>query len=199
MSARFRLLCLAAAAALAGCGIPTGGAPETIAATDIPYGLASPSSSAPTAISSPARQDRARVYLVDDEDVLVPSGRDVTGAGVPERLADLLGQLAAGPTEEERDDHLGTALPPGVELSVAGVEGNTVTVDLSGAHQVPPGQQSRRAVGQIVLTSTSLPDVHAVRLTMDGEPVEAPLPSGELTSRPLTAADYDPLLVAPPS
>ena len=74
-----------------------------------------------------------------------------------------------------------------------------MTVDLTGAGDAPAGQQSRRAVGQIVLTATSLPGVRAVLLTHDGEPLEAPLPSGELTSSPLTAADYEPLLVAPPS
>jgi hypothetical protein len=199
MSARYRLLGLAAAAALAGCGIPTGGAPDTIAPTDIPYGLAAPSSNAPTTSSSPARHDLPRVYLVNPEDVLVPSGRDVSGTTVRERLIDLLGQLAVGPTDGERDDHLATALPPGIQLSVAGMDGDTVTVDLSGTDQAPSGQQSRRAVAQIVLTVTSLPELHAVRLTRDGDPVEAPLPSGELTSAPLTAADYSSLLVAPPS
>ena len=63
----------------------------------------------------------------------------------------------------------------------------------------PAGEQTRRAVGQIVLTATSLPGVTAVLLTHDGEALEAPLPSGELTSAPLTAADYEPLLVGPPS
>jgi spore germination protein GerM len=54
-------------------------------------------------------------------------------------------------------------------------------------------------VGQIVLTATSLPGVRGVRLTLDGEPLEAPLPSGELTSAPLTAEDYAALLSSPPS
>lgn len=193
------VLLLAVAAVLAGCGIPTGGAPDTIAPTDIPYGLAAPTSSAPTATSSPARQDRPRVYLVNAEDVLVPSGREVSGSTVREQLTDLLGQLAAGPTDGERDDQLASALPPGVQLSVGGVEGDTVTVDLVGTTQSPSGQRSRRAVGQIVLTATSLPGVHAVRLTRDGKPLEAPLPSGELTSAPLTAADYARLLMAPPT
>ena len=65
--------------------------------------------------------------------------------------------------------------------------------------QAPSGAASRRAVAQIVLTATSVPGVDAVLLTLDGDPVEAPLPSGELTSAPLTETDYEPLLVAPPS
>jgi len=62
---------------------------------------------------------------------------------------------------------------------------------------VPSGGASRRAVAQLVLTATSLQGVDAVRLTIGGDPVEAPLPTGELTSAPLTAADYAVFLTAP--
>lgn len=203
MSARGRLVAMtvaaAAAATLTGCGVPTGGAPDRIPPEEVPYGLAAPASSTPAASSSPARDDRPRMYLVDAHDVLVPSGRDVRGKTVEERVDDLLGQLATGPTAGERDDELTTALPPGARLSVTSVDDGTVTVDLTGASAAPAGQQSRRAAGQIVLTVTSLPGVRAVLLTHDGQPLEAPLPSGKLTSSPLTAADYEPLLVAPPS
>jgi hypothetical protein len=199
VSPRRRLLLLATAALVAGCGVPTGGAPETLAPTDIPYALASPSPGSPAATSSPARQDRPRVYLVDAHDVLVPSGRDVTGSTAAQRVDDLLAQLAAGPTSGERDAEVTTALPPRVRLSVTRVDGGTATVDLAGASDAPAGEQSRRAVGQIVLTATSVPGISAVLLTHDGEPLEAPLPSGELTAAPLTAADYAPLLSARPS
>ena len=50
-------------------------------------------------------------------------------------------------------------------------------------------------MAQIVLTATSVPGVDAVRLTLSGAPVEAPLPSGELTSEPLNADDYATFLV----
>jgi Sporulation and spore germination len=192
-------LALAVATVLAGCGVPTGGAPETIAPSDIPYGLTSPSSTSASAPSSPAREDRPRIYLVDEQDVLVSSGRDISGTTIRDRLADLLGQLAAGPTAGERDDKLTTALPPATTLGVDKISGDVVTVELGGTGAAPSGQQSRRAVGQIVLTATSLPQVRAVVLTRDGRPLEAPLPSGELTSDPLTAEDYASLLIAPPS
>jgi hypothetical protein len=199
VTGRSRLLALAAAAVLAGCGVPTGGAPDRIDASDVPYGLASPSPGPSAVTSSPARDDRPRVYLVGPDDVLVPSGRDVAGASTRDRLDDLLAQLADGPTAGERDDELTTALPPRIGLSVSSVDGGTATIDFSATSASPAGEQTRRAVGQIVLTATSLPGVSAVLLTHDGEPLEAPLPSGELTTAPLTAADYEPLLVAPPS
>ncbi len=81
---------------------------------------------------------------------------------------------------------------------MAAVEDGTATVDLTGPGEVGGGEESRLAVAQIVLTATTLDDVRAVRLTRAGEPLEAPLPTGELTDRPLTATDYAPLLVAPP-
>ncbi|UOX99738.1 GerMN domain-containing protein [Blastococcus sp. PRF04-17] len=184
---------------LAGCGVPTGGGPEAIAASDVPYGLLTPPSTSPAPSSSPAQEDRPRVYLVGPDDVLAPSGRDVQGTGLRERLDDLLGQLADGPTAGERDDELTTALPPGLRLSVAAVDEGTVTIDLTGPAEAPSGEQTRLAVGQIVLTATSLPQARAVLLTRDGEPLEAPLPTGELTTEPLTAADYEALLTGPPS
>jgi len=199
VTGRSRLLVLAAAALLGGCGVPTGGAPDTIAASDIPYGLAVPSPGSPAATSTPPRDDRPRIYLVNADDVLVPSGRDVSGSSTRDRLDNLLGQLADGPTAGERDDELTTALPPRTTLTVSSVDGETATIDFSATSAPPAGEQTRRAVGQIVLTATSLPGVTAVLLTHDGEPLEAPLPSGELTTAPLAAADYEPLLVAPPS
>lgn len=184
--------------ALAGCGVPTGGAPATIPASQVPYGLAAPVSTTPAATSGPARGDRPRIYLVNSDGVLVPTGRTVSGSDPRGRLDDLLHQLAVGPSSGEREEQLTTSLPPGSRLSVSSIDDATATVDLTGT-EAPSGRQSRRAVGQIVLTATSLPEVHAVRLTHDGQPVEAPLPSGRLTSDPLTADDYGALLVASPS
>ena len=194
-----RLFAAAALTVLAGCGVPTGGDPETIAPSEVPYGLLSPSATSSAPSASPALEDPPGVYLIGPDDVLVPSSRDVDGATLRQRLDDLLGQLGAGPTDGERDAELATALPPGVRLSVAAIDHGTVTVDLAGTGEAPSGEQSRLAVGQIVLTATSLGDVRAVLLTLAGEQLEAPLPSGELTTEPLTAADYDELLADPPS
>jgi hypothetical protein len=199
MRSSARLLTAVTLAVLTGCGVPTGGEPDTLAPSEVPYGLLSPAAPPPAPSSSPAQIDRPRVYLIGPDDVLRPSGRDVEGTGLRDRLGDLLRQLGSGPTAGERDDELATALPPGVRLSVAAVDDGTVTIDLAGPGEAPSGEQSRLAVGQIVLTATSLPDVHAVLLTRGGEPLEAPLPSGELTTAPLTAAEYQELLVAPPS
>ncbi|SDN56792.1 GerMN domain-containing protein [Geodermatophilus sp. DSM 45219] len=175
---------------VAGCGVPTGGAAETIPASDVPYGLASPAPTSPAPADPDPVVEPGRVYLVDAADLLVPRPREVEGATPEERLGALLDALAAGPTAEERDRQLSTALPPEVRLSVVELAGGTATVDITGAPEAPAGQASRRAVAQVVLSATSVPGIEAVVLTWDGERVEAPLPSGELTAEPLTRADY---------
>ncbi len=175
---------------LAACGVPTGDAAVPIPGSDVPHGLTSPTTDSP-AWSAPAPVlDPTRVYLVAGDDELVPRGREVGDGSLRDRLGDLLGELADGPTVDERDQHFSTALPPDVELTAVAVSDGTATVDIGGSAPAPSGWSSRLAVAQIVLTATSLPTVDAVLLTVDGTPVDAPLPSGELTSSPLGAVDY---------
>lgn len=181
------------------CGVPTGGGPERIPASAVPFGLASPTTSGSPVPSPPAAADQPRIFLVASDDALLPIGRDVPGATVRERLAVLLADLAAGPTGRERDDHLATDLPPGVTLTVDDIQGTTATIAIAGSADAPSGRQSRAAVAQIVLTATSLPGIDSVLLTRGGTAVDAPLPSGKLTDAPLTAADYASLLTAPSS
>jgi hypothetical protein len=182
------------AGALAGCGVPIGGAPEPIPTSQVPYDLASPSPTATGAPSASARIDEPRIYLVAEDGALVPRGRSLRSGALSSRLDQLLDDLATGPTTGELTDRLSTALRPETSLSVDELADGTVTIDLGGDAEAPAGQESRRAVAQIVLTATSLPEVEEVLLTRAGQPVEAPLPSGELTSRPLSATDYQALL-----
>ncbi|MGY1828731.1 MULTISPECIES: AMIN-like domain-containing (lipo)protein [unclassified Blastococcus] len=194
-----RLRRLGAAGALlavtTACGVPTGADPSTIAASDVPYGLAAPSSP-PSPPPAPVPDIEAGwAYLVGADEALVPRARDSGTGPIDERLGELLSALVAGPTEEERAEGLSTALPAGLEASVTGIDDGTATIDLSGAAPLP---STRRAVAQLVLTATSLPGVEAVLLTSGGEPVEAPLPSGALTDAPLLPADYA-VFLSPPS
>ncbi|MGY1704027.1 GerMN domain-containing protein [Geodermatophilus sp. SYSU D00697] len=199
MSGRRGFVVAALVAVLAGCGVPTGGPVETIPESDVPRGLASPSATAPAPAEPEPMAEPSRVYLVARDDSLVPRPREVTGPEMRDRLDALLRTLAAGPTADERELQLSTALPPDVELAVTDVAAGTVTIDLSGPAEAPTGLDSRRAVGQVVLSATSVPGVDEVVLTVDGERVEAPLPSGELSPDPLSAEDYAALLPAPPT
>ena len=179
------------------CGVPAGGPPEAIPSSEVPYGLADPrpSSSAPATTGSVAAP--SQVFLFAADEVLVGRPREVEGTTVRERLADLLAALVEGPTSAERDEQLSTLLTPDVRLSVTDLTQRTATVDIGQPAGAPSGPAGRRAVAQLVLTATSLQGVDAVQLTIGGDPVEAPLPTGELTSAPLTASDYAIFTTAP--
>ncbi|WP_369130890.1 GerMN domain-containing protein [Modestobacter roseus] len=192
-------LALAVPLALVSCGVPTGGPPEAIPSSEVPSALASPSTPPSSSVPAQPGTEQPHVYLVTAEDVLVPRPREVPAGGTADRLADLLRDLTEGPTRAERDDQLSTALPPGTELALADLSGSTATISFENDVDAPSGRDSRRTVAQIVLTATSVAGVDEVLLSRDGLPVEAPLPSGELSSAPLTAADYAALLTAPPT
>lgn len=194
-----RAVVLALALVLAGCGVPTGGAPATIPAEDVPFGLALPSPS-PTPTAAPeASTVTARVHWIGAADAVVPRVREVSGTTRRERLASLLAQLVAGPTQAELDEELSSALPPTIQLVVTDFEDDgTATIDLVARPQELSGVSGRRAVAQIVLTATSVPGVHAVLLELSGESIEAPLPAGALTAGPLTAQDYAEATLPPP-
>lgn len=183
-----RAALVALALLLAGCGVPTGGQPSTIPPSDVPYGLAEPSPPSTTSAPPEVLPQTSRVFLLGPGDVLVPRGRDLEGVGRRARLTELLEELAKGPTAAEQDEQLSTALPPEVQLTVSSMEDGTAVIDMSAAP--PSGAAGRRAVAQIVLTATSVPGVDEVLLELAGEPIEAPLPGGELTDDPLTAEDF---------
>jgi hypothetical protein len=194
-----RRLCavLALCLGLVGCGVPTSGDPTVIPAGEVPYGLASPTPSTPSSPPEATMVAEAGIYLLTAEDVLTLRGRELGEGSLEERLEELLGQLATGPSEQERDEELSTALPPAVELHVTEISDGTATVDISGPVDAPSGGDARLAVAQIVLTATVLPEVQAVRLTREGEPVDAPLPDGAGTSEPLTADEFEVFLTPP--
>jgi hypothetical protein len=198
VSARRWATVLLAVAGAAACGVPTGDAPATVPASDVPYGLLSTTPSSAPATPPTPQSDQPLVFLVGGDGRLVPRGRTLPGGPLKKELAELLADLAAGPTKEERGDQLSTALPPDVRLTLADEDDGTWTIDIRGSTDLD-GRSSRVAVGQLVLTATSLPGVGAVRLRRNGEAVEAPLPDGQLTSEPLTAADVAQLTQAPPS
>jgi spore germination protein GerM len=136
---------------------------------------------------------------VTEDGAVVARGRSLAAGALRDRLDELLDDLASGPSPAELTGRLSTALRPDTSLGIADITGTTVTIDLGGSADAPTGRESKTAVAQIVLTATSLPGVDQVLLTRAGEQVDAPLPSGQLTSSPLTAEDYTALLTPSPA
>ncbi len=177
---------IAAALVLLGCGVPLQDEPTPIEPQAIPSRLQSPRAS--TAAPSTA-MTTVQVNFVR-KNRLVSLAREVTGADLPEGV---IRALTTGPTENEQADGITSALPPGITLTVAVVQGTTVGLELSGETGGRSATENVLAVGQIVLSLTALDTVDEVTFWRDGSPVEALLADGALTTKPLTAADYEAL------
>ncbi len=183
---------LAATLAVTGCGVPSQQLPVRVDRTEVPYDLLD---EAPTARSTrPAEPTgEPRAFFVTDDERLV--GVPLT-APPSSALPVAISALSSGPDRESRSRGLGTAIPPGLAVAVTRVERGIATIDLRG-EPGPAGEQTPLAVAQIVLTATSVPTVDRVLLTRSGQPLEAQLPDGSLTTAPLTARDYIELLARP--
>lgn len=157
-------------------------------------------------------------YLLDADDTLVAVPLDLVrqGAGTPQGLAQegasgpggvgdeeatalarlLLRRLSAGPSADQREEGLSTALGPGVPVRLVEVVGGTARVNLSQPERDPSADRLPLAVGQAVLTVTSAPGVARVELLRDSRSIAAPLPDGPRSDEPVDALDYAVLLAA---
>jgi hypothetical protein len=85
---------------------------------------------------------------------------------------------------------LRTAVPLSLAFELRALDAGVATIELRSDDPANVGDEGPLAVGQLVLSATSVPGVDAVVLTRDGRAVDAQLADGALTGRPLTAADY---------
>lgn len=188
-----------ASAVLAGCGLPHDASARAVDPKQVPYGLLQPSSAPPTGdaeLKSTKRTgQQAELYLLDGDDQLVgvPAGvgRPLTTSA---RLAALFALLERGPDENQRSQGLSSAWTPGVRIQLRDFTDGLAQVEVAAGLKDPSADQLPLAIGQLVLTATSLREVDSVQLVRDGAPVEVPLPGGALTSAPLTRQDYASLL-----
>jgi hypothetical protein len=179
-------LALACCLALAGCGVPTERTPRpiepsvTIGTFEGPIGAGGP-------VASPGSAAE-RLFLVR-ENQLVAVDRPLNAAPLLERH---LHDLVSGPTEQERDNGLDSALG-GTDL-IAGVtlRNGTAVVGLDEDNLIR--NDEILAYGQIVCTLAARDDVDSVQFTQNGRPLEVPRADGSLTPDPLTAADYRALI-----
>lgn len=135
------------------------------------------------------------VWLVRDAR-LEPVIRDVAAppSSPIDALEAALSELFAGPRAAEAAQGLRSAVPPDTELGRISVLGEVATIEVSQEIARIGGADEVRAVAQIVLTVTEFPSVRRVRLSVDGELLQLPLPGGELSPRPVSADAYDALV-----
>jgi hypothetical protein len=147
----------------------------------------------PTAPPSTTRVTRSVFFVRDGR---LAEARRILVAGATATSA-VMDQLLEGPTEGERARGLDTAISPNVRILQVGVFDGVAEVDLSAEFQstAEPGEVLLR-VAQVVWTLVALPDVDAVRFTIDGVPQAVVTDGGGVEDRPVTAPDY--ASVAPP-
>ncbi len=137
----------------------------------------------------------ATIYLVADNNQLVPMAREITSIpGRDQQLDAVFRAVVDGPTDEEAARGLRSAVPPATIVLDSVTAGTTVTLDLSASFASIGGQAELLAVGQLVVTGTTFPGVQAMSLRLDGAPVDVPLPSGALTDQLLTLRQFSALL-----
>lgn len=168
---------------LGGCGVPESQL-DAIDRDDLPAGLREPSTTT-TSVGGDevvvAAVHWIRGKELVPESVLFEAGPDV---------GRLLAVLERGPSADAGG--VRSAISDGDAIVEVTERDGTAVVELAEI----TGPDQVLAVGQLVLTLTSLPGVDEVRIVRDGETVEVPLPDGSLVRRPLTAEDYSSLLAS---
>jgi hypothetical protein len=173
---------LAAGLTLAGCGVPTEREPRPIHPS-VTIG----SYEGPMAPVSPGTAEE-RLFLVRDN-LLVPVDRRVSAVPPAERH---LEDLVTGPTPQERDAGLTSALAGTSYITGVQLRNGTAVVGLSVDN--PIRNDETIAYGQIVCTLAARADIVAVQFTQEGRTMEVPRGDGALTSELLTEADYASLI-----
>ena len=159
----------------AGCGVRTDEGPRRLAVDEVPYGLleAAPATTTTTALGPLVT---VPVYFLRG-DRLVPVSRPVSQ---PPTVGKAIDALLNGPREDEASGGLRTSVNPSTQLLLARVEDGVARLDLSSEFAQGPVQRQIPSLAQMIFTATAVPGVHAVRFTIEGEPVEVPTPDGNV-------------------
>jgi len=166
------------------CGVQSDGSPRDL--PDAEQKLENPS-----VVSGDVAAGASRIYLIaPGEDRLL---RSVSRQA--DTASDLIDTLLRGPNDNEVEAQYNTAIPSTTDLNQSPrISGQTMTVDLTPDIVELNTPSLIRAVAQIVYTATELPGVETVLIEIDGEPLPAPTPTGDATTKPLSVYDY-PLMV----
>jgi hypothetical protein len=182
-------------ALVAGCGLPGDGEVQTVESEAVPYRLLE--SGPPSGVGSgdgPVPRLVPVVFWLVGEDRVAPAASAGSCTDAPEELVGrLLAELAGGPGEDARAAGRSTALPPETSLEVVEIADGIAHVELSPGAAIS-ADRLPIAVGQVVLSVTSSPEVVRVVFRTSGEAVQVPLPGGALTTRPVSADDYSVLV-----
>ncbi len=183
-------LMVASALMAAACGIPTSGAPISIAKSDVPPHLINPVT--PTTVNSPIPAGAAvpePIYLVGPSQHVIAVSRDVQ---FPASLGEIMETLLAGPTAVESKFGLQSFLTGSkTDVSVTVVAG-IATVDFTTNPVQVVGPDQTLAIAQVVYTATQQSGVTGVLFQIAGKPIGVPTSSGVQVPGPVDRSSYLP-------
>lgn len=178
---------VALVALLAGCGVRLEDSARATPAEQIPYGLLEPGTSTST---TSAPSDGAVLYLVA-QGGLAPVRRPVRSATSVRVVVEALG--APTPAEEEEQGLRSVLSAEEFVLGAVTISG-VGRIDLADRFRSLPEREQLLALGQLVLTATSVAGVDRVLFTLNGAPLDVPTADGTLRSGPVTRQDYESML-----
>ncbi|MEY2996009.1 MAG: hypothetical protein RLZZ39_834 [Actinomycetota bacterium] len=176
------ILVLAVMTLLAGCGLGTDGSPRLIADED-----QRPLVEVTTELVS---SGTGRIYLERTDEtgrpLLVAVARQISNDP-----ADVVDALLGGPTDDEQNSGIGSAIPLGTTLLDARyIATDMVRVDVSSDILESTGDDLVSALAQIVFSLGEVSGVERIDITVEGSAQDWPRGDGSLTADPLTGYDY---------
>ncbi len=192
MTRRNYFLATASLAVLASCGVKGTGDFKVIGPAEVPAGVT-------TSTSTTTPSDGTQTTLASEQATLYyVRGSELVGIAVdvaaPANPAHTLSQLLIGtPPPRTR-----SAIPRGVQAVVT-IERGVAVISVSRLLLSETTTTDQViAIGQIVLTLTSLPGVGQATFVADGQPIAVPIATGVIRApgTPVTFDDYKSLLAA---
>ena len=162
-----------------GCGISPDAAPR-----DLPIGERDLATASAVTGSDATGADRIYLVAPGDDRLLRSVPRQAT------TRSDLIEILLAGPNDTELANQYSSFIPPSTALISARIQGQVLTINLTGGIAELSGQNLAQAVAQIVYTASELEGIEAVQLRVDDVELAWPKANGETTSDPLRVYDY---------
>ncbi len=158
--------------------------------TTTPDGTDTP---ATTTTTVPGEQTFVDIFLIKDSTHAVAVTRAVPAT--PEVAGNAIRALIAGPTDQERDESLSSAIPADTLLLGIVIENNLATIDLGREFESGGGSFAMLGrLAQVVYTLTQFPTVNEVQFKLDGQPVTVFSGEGILLEDPVTRGDYASIL-----
>lgn len=185
LAAQLWIALAAASGALAGCGVEPDDAPRDIATEQ---GEAAVDTAAEQATVAGGA---GRIFLVvGGSSTGQPTRIQSVSRDIDDDLDAAAAALLAGPTADEADQGLRSAIPPRLEITGTRRVGNVVVVDVGAELGELSGSTLVLALAQLVYTFDNLEGVDGVSLTVGGDLRPWPDGTGDLSTRPLTVYDY---------